>query len=294
MKKLTFLAVALIVIASSCKKDEKSPTPGTPAVTASLTSFETQLLGKWNLKRTEDRGTYFLAGLGDSLNSYMNHYNYLNSMFEFTSTSAYSFTGSPQYLVNIGTDDLGPPYSRSWNGGSANTITINSVVNYFVVKYLTTDSLVLDFGGPIKRYCFNKSTVPPVQNNVETLLVGGWQLTSAIASWGDVTPTQPTFRSFYSTPGSGGYIWKDSVPSYVIPGTTITSPEQVCQGFYQVLFPNRTIPIYKGIGGCGTGAPTGANAYCKITNLTATSLTLEMMANPAVNSTTSITYTYTR
>lgn len=294
MKKLTFLAVALILIATSCKKDEKSPTPGTPAVTASLTTFETQLLGKWNLKRTEDRGTFFLPGLGDSLNSYMNHYNYLNSMIEFTSNSAYSFTGSPQYLVNIGLDDLSVPFSSSWNGGTGNTITIHSSVNYFEVKYLTTDSLVLDYSGGIKRYCFNKSTIPPVQNNVETLLVGGWQLTSAIASWGDVTPTQPTFRTFYSTYGSEGYIWKDSVPSYVIPGSTITIPEQVCQGFYQVLFPNRTIPIYKGAEGCGSGAPTGANSYCKITNLTATSLTLEMMANPSVNSTTSITYTYTR
>ena len=54
MKKLTFLAVALIVIATSCKKDEKSPTPGTPAVTASgMTATETALLGTWIWDKTE-------------------------------------------------------------------------------------------------------------------------------------------------------------------------------------------------------------------------------------------------
>ena len=53
MKKLTFLAVALIVIASSCKKDEKAPTPGTPAVTATMTATETALLGTWIWDKTE-------------------------------------------------------------------------------------------------------------------------------------------------------------------------------------------------------------------------------------------------
>lgn len=54
MKKLTFLAVALIVIATSCKKDEKAPTPGTPPVTASgMTATETALLGTWIWDKTE-------------------------------------------------------------------------------------------------------------------------------------------------------------------------------------------------------------------------------------------------
>ena len=295
MKKLTFLAVALIVIATSCKKDEKAPTPGTPAVTASLTTFETQLLGKWNLKRTETRyGTYY-AGLGDSLMSYVNHYNYLNSMFEFTSNSAYSYTGSPQYLVNTGSDDFGVPFSRSWNGGTGNTITINSSVNYYVVRYLTTDSLVIDFSAGLCRYYFNKSTTPPVQNNVEALLLGRWQLTSAIISGTNMTPTQPTFRTFYSNfvYGLEGYSLKDSVPSYVSSGYTY--PENVYALKYEVLFPERTIPIFYGLSGSiGSGAPIGAGGYCKITNLTATSLTLEGMSNPAVNSTTNRTYIYTR
>ena len=54
MKKLTFLAVALIVIVTGCKKDEKAPTPGTPAVTASgMTATETALLGTWIWDKTE-------------------------------------------------------------------------------------------------------------------------------------------------------------------------------------------------------------------------------------------------
>jgi hypothetical protein len=55
MKKLTFLAVALIVIATSCKK-EKSPTPTGPAVTtptAGMTATETALVGKWYWDKTE-------------------------------------------------------------------------------------------------------------------------------------------------------------------------------------------------------------------------------------------------
>jgi hypothetical protein len=54
MKKLPFFIICIVFIATSCKKEEKTPTPITPAPAAtSMTATETALVGIWHWDKME-------------------------------------------------------------------------------------------------------------------------------------------------------------------------------------------------------------------------------------------------
>ena len=274
MKKLTFLAVALIVIATSCKKDEKSPTPGTPGVTASgMTAWETSLVGQWKLKRTELRSNAFIFGYFDSTMFYTNHYNYNSSQLEL-GTTTWGATGvSPYYSGIMGLNDSDFPGAIPWSGGIG-TINISGAP-YFKVHYLTPDSMVLDLFGGQQRLFYNKLTAAPTLNAIESQLIGTWTLVSFDGS----APTNPHFKTFYNMwYCDDGYLSRDSIDNGTSSSVFIKS--------WEVLFPSRTTPIFHEALGGGLG-------YAKITNLTATSLTLEQIY-PSISSATISTYIYSR
>ena len=271
MKKLCIIALGFLQLIAACKKDKSSTPSGTPVTASGMTAWETSLVGQWKLKRTEVRSNSYLPGLGDSTFTYTNHYNYLYSQLELGTTPV---AGTSQYAGVMGMDDVGTASAITWCGGSANTITIGSNLDFFIVHYLSTDSLVLDAIGGIGRYFYNKTTTPPSLNVVENQLPGGmWQLLTINGS----APGFPTYRTFFSNWYSDdGYFLKDSVATG---GSGL-----VTAGEWEVLFPTRAIPILK----------TGSGSWYKITNLTSTALTLEQLANPTVNSSSGIIYVYSR
>ncbi len=272
MKKITLIAYVLIIIGSSCKKD-KSPNPtGSTVTSGSLTPWENSLVGQWKLKRSEIRSNAFSPGLGDSTFQYTNHYNYINSQLNLTASPDMVYNGTQYYHATFGYQDNTPPESNwAWAGGAGSSIDIPGTPNIFSIIYLSTDSLVLDYVNGGQRLFFNKTTTPPVLNNIESKLVGG--------IWTQVThngsaPLSPTFKMFFNNwYSTDGYLGKDS--------TTFAVPFS-----WQVLFPNRAIPIFY------TNSSSNG-PYYKITTLTANSLTLEYI-NPGSYSTTLWTDVYSR
>lgn len=270
MKKLSLVFLSLIIISTGCKKKEKSLTP-TPTPQSTMTPWETSLVGQWKLKRTELRMSLYQPGLGDSTWCYSNHYNYSNSKLELKST-LYTNSGSTQMYDGIfGMQDGGPTFNIGWYG--ANNTIFTDVSGNFTVHYLSfaPDSLVVDYSGNT-RYFFNKSNALPVLNNIESQLIGG---TWTLVSQNGVSPSTPTYKMFFNNwYNSNGYYCKDST---YYNGTGSASPS-----YWEVLFPNRAIPILS------------SGYYYKITNLTANGLILEVMGNPQVNSNTTTTYIYSR
>jgi hypothetical protein len=274
MKQLSIIAFGLILILSSCKKDKSSTPSGTPVTASGMTALETSLVGQWKLKRTESRDNFYWPGYYDSTIFYTNHYNFLNSQLEFKSTLSYvAASGAQMYQGVFGVDDGSPAGGLDWCGLSGNTISINGATAYFVIQYLTPDSMVLDIYGGTCRLFYNKTNTQPVFNNVESQLSGGtWQLISA----NGVPPGYPTYRTFLPTWFNDyGYFTKDSI--YYTP-TLYT----VGSGTWEVLFPSRSIPIL-----------FSDNGYYKITNLTSTSLQLEFFS-PFSSSSTIETDIYAR
>jgi hypothetical protein len=269
MKQTAVLIILLVLISTGCKKEDKASTP-TPAPTpASMTAWETSLVGQWKLKRTETRTNAWLPGLGDSTFTYKNHYNYLYSQLELGTTASGS-----QYSGIMGTEDTNPADAITWCGGAGNTITIGSSTNFFTVHYLTTDSLVLDFSNGTGRYFYSKLSTPPALNAVESQMIGG---TWSLVTFNGSAPANPTFKTFFGNWYTDqGYFCKDSVDD--------GNPFSETTDDWEVLFPSRAVPIFH----------STSTSWAKITNLTATSLTIEVMANPAVNSSTIYTYVYSR
>ena len=248
MKNITLIAFVLIIIGTSCKKD-KSPNPtGSSATSGSLTPWENSLVGQWKLKREEQRtNAYASYGITDSTIWYINHYNYLNSQLDLTSTLS---NNGQDFLCTIGTVDGNSPSQGVWRGGDHNSITFAGAQYYFMVQYLTADSLVLDFDGGQVRLFYNKSTSFPTLKSIETLLTG--------QPWNGVEITGTvTFNTNWQTLGSPGY--------------NCTTTGAVTSNFsnkWEVICENTPTPVLQ----WGT--------YYKINNLTANSLTLyNLLAN---------------
>lgn len=275
MKKLTILLVCLIIFSAGCDTPTPTPTPPPPTPASSMTVWETSLVGLWNLKRTEYRAGVYLAGLGDSTSIYENHYNYNYALLDLQ-TTPYTTQQGIQAYDGVWGQGIGSNMNIHWYGSSNSTISLEGSPNYFTVKYLTSDSMVLDISGGSTRFFYKKSTTQPVQNNIESQLTGGtWTLVSLNGS----TPTYPIYKTFFNNwyaYTTKGYYVKDS--SYNN-GSGSTSP-----GTFEVLFPSRPIPILY----------STALGYCKITNLTSTSLTLGQIASPTQNDNVSATYIYSR
>lgn len=272
MKKITLIAVALIIIGTSCKKD-KSPNPtGSPVTSGSLTPWENSLAGQWLLKRVEVRGNLFYQGLNDSTEWYTNHYNLINSQLNLTSTPSCILNGIQYYSATFGNDDsYAPGNNYIWAGGTNNTFALGVNV-YMKVIYLSTDSLVVDWMGTQERYFFNKTIIAPSLNNIESQLIGGiWTHSAQTGLIHSYIPYKMFNSNWYD---SEGYYGKDS-----------TSALAVNVDQWEVLFSNRQIPILR---------IHNTGGYYKITNLTPNSLTIEHMNNPQVNSTTDYTDTYSR
>jgi hypothetical protein len=283
MKQILNITVFTLVIMIITRCNQNSPAPSNGGNTnntnnTNMTPFENSLVGSWKLKRSEQRHSIYNLGLGDSTYSYINHYNYFNSILELKSTS---YTGLPGYYEGTwGTDDYTMPQIIPWKGGPNNSIILPSQI-YKVIKYLSTDSMVIDWlltGGSSIRYFYNKNNIPPIQNNIESQLIGNtWQLISQNGG----TPQQQTFKQFFSNWSSDdGYYSKDSIntsPSGSTPNW-MTGPSS-----WQVLYPNRTVPILK---------MDGAGFY-KITNLTSNSLRIEQIA-PTLNAQSTSTLIYSR
>lgn len=275
MRNLALLSFCLILISTGCQQ-EPTPTPSpNPTPASSMTAWETSLVGLWNLKRTESRLGLYLPGLGDSTISYENHYNYIYALLDLQSTSYISQQGVQMYdgVWGVGT---GANNNIHWYGGSNNTISLEGSPNYWTVKYLTSDSMILDISGGSIRYFYKKSTTQPVQNNIESQLTGGtWTLVSSNGTPSSYPTYKTFFNNWYSYTTKGYYV-KDST---YYNGSGSTSP-----GTFLVLFPSRPIPILY----------SSELSYCKITNLTATALTLEQMLSPSQNANVSTTYIYSR
>ena len=271
MKQILLISLSICLIGTSCKKDKAGNPSPNPTPSGNMTAFETSLVGSWKLKKTIFRDYDVYPGFGDSTAGYENHYNYLNSMLELTSTP----NGNQQYNGYMGTVDNQAPNNISWSGGSNNTITLGSDINYFIVKHLTPDSLVLEFNGYDTYFCYNKNTIPPSLNDVEKKLIGGkWKLDS----YHGIPPSNPTYITFTSIWGTGTYMVKDSVVGggvWVVDG-------------WQVLFPERASPIF--VGYFGNSLSGGA----KIRTLTANSLILDEFDDPSVNNNTTYSIVYSR
>jgi hypothetical protein len=269
LKSITIIVVVIIV--ASCNQNSPAPSPATPSSptspTSNMSAFETSLVGSWKLKRSENRSTSY-PGLGDSIINYTNHYNYTNSLLELTSNS--SVTG--YYDGIFGISDLTPSNVINWKGSSNNNILTLNGYN-FNVKYLSTDSLVMDYGGV--RYYYNKNTLTPKLNNVEMQLLGNpWQLISQ----NGVSPSFTTFMTFKNYWSNICYHRIDSV--FFNP----SQPATLGGGYWEVLYPNRSIPILFG---------TGGTSYAKIITLTANSLRIEGF-NENISSASTSTLIYSR
>jgi len=274
MKQFLNIMVFTLVIMITTRCNQNSPAPSNGGSsngtnnTTTMTPLETSLVGSWKLKRTESRSSTYISGLGDSTISYINHYNYYNSILELKTTAG-NIAG--YYEGAFSANDAMPASQISWKEGPNNSITMNYSQSFFVIKYLSTDSMVLEYGGGI-RYFYNKNTITPKMNNVELQLLGNpWQLISE----NGVTPWPSKYIIFKNNWVSGGYNSTDSL--VVAGGASIQFP-------WEVLYPNRTIPIlYR-----------GAQQYSKIISLTPNNLRLELIVNPAVNSVSSQTLIYSR
>lgn len=266
-KPITIAIVLLTIV--SC--NQNSPAPSNTGNTnnnnnTNLTPLETSLVGSWKLKRTEYRSSTFVYGLGDSTWYYTNHYNYYNSIIEFKATPSNIL--QDYYSCVIGISDMIAPGIVSWKEGPNNSITIDGQQSYFRIKYLSPDSMVLD-GHYGTRYFFNKNTMIPKLNPIELQLSGNpWQL---ISENGQV-PLYPTYKHFKSTwYTDNGYLSTDSFVNFAV------SPAS-----WEVLYPNRTIPILY-----------NKQDYFKIISLTPNNLRLEGFY-PQMNSTSTSTLIYSR
>jgi hypothetical protein len=269
---LTTLSITLVImIATRCNQNSPAPSNGGSSNgtnnTTTMTPLETSLVGSWKLKRTESRSAIYFSGFGDSTISYINHYNYYNSILELKSTPS-SLAG--YYEGVFGSNDVGGASQIYWKGGPNNSITANQSQSFFVIKYLSTDSLILDMGG-LTRLFYNKNTITPKMNNIELQLLGNpWQLISQ----NGVTAPYPTYLIFKNNWVTGGYNSADSV---------VLGVGSVQQQPWEVLYPNRTVPIlFRG------------SLYRKIISITPNSLRLELIGNPTVNSVSSQTLIYSR
>lgn len=269
LKTLTIILVVIIV--ASCNQNSPAPSPATPSSptspTSNMSAFETSLVGSWKLKRSETRSTTGLPGLGDTVAWYTNHYNYSTSMFELTSNSS---ANSGYYDGIFGIMDNGNTYPIFWKGSPNNAIT--TLQGYgFTVKYISTDSLVLDYGG--YRYYYNKNTITPKMNSKELQLLGNpWQLISQ----NGLTPTYPTFKIFKNN-------WSNSLGYFSLDSTVTTTGPTLSASTWEVLYPNRAVPILFG----------ATMTYCKIISLTPNSLRIEGF-NPTISSASTSTLIYSR
>jgi hypothetical protein len=281
---LTTLSITLVImIATRCNQNSPAPSNGGSSNgtnnTTTMTPLETSLVGSWKLKRTEQRLYIYNLGLGDSTCSYTNHYNYFNSILELKSNSIAGLLG--YYEGSFGVNDYTFPEIIYWKGGPSNSIVTAGSQLYFNIKHLSTDSLVIDLlasGVNSIRYFYNKNNIPPIQNNIEVQLIGSpWQLTSQNGG----TAPQQSFKQFFSNWYSDdGYYSEDSFnisPSGFTPNW-ITGPSN-----WQVLYPNRSVPILK----------MNESEYYKITNLTANSLRIEQIL-PTLNAQSTSTLIYSR
>ena len=283
MKTFILLAAtSLVLLISSC--NQNSPAPSNSGSTnntnnTNMTPLENSLVGSWKLKRTEYRSSTFSLGLGDSTFQYINHYNYYNSILEFTSTPS-SMAG--QYYSGVwGFKDNTPPQQNiAWKEGPNNSITIGSSQSFFIIKYLSTDSMILDFGGgtTITRFFFNKNTVTPKMNQIEQQLIGNpWQLISQNGQ----APSYPIYKNFKSTWfNDNGYLLIDS---FLFPPPNVTT---VGPNPWEVLYPNRAIPILY-------FDNTTSGGFYKIITLTPNNLRIEGI-NPSSSSISTSTLIYSR
>lgn len=229
---LLFFLLMLSLLFIGCKKEDKTSTSNTSQVTP----YEQLLVGKWNLKRLEFRGSLPYIAYQDSIYDYFNKYNYSTSMFNFTSTPKDIVSGVQNFNLIWGTNDGGEVIQSNWH---ADTNVIYIEGDLFMIKYLSNDSMMLEKGnGSGTRYYLSKNTLLPVLNNIELQLLGRWQ------------SSPNSFIIFKNIWNNQGYQAIDSVNSNV----DIYS--------WEILCPEKPVPIM-----------FYSATYFKITNLTANSFT---------------------
>lgn len=266
MKNIFFLLFLPFVFIGCNPNDDNTP-PGN----TNLNSTEQQLVGQWKLKRTEGWSSGTFPGLGDSITRYINHYNYTNSQLDLSdSPSGYE----NQYIAPYsgGDDDSGPYLNERWY--------FDENLNYlylggdpYIIKYLSSDSLVIMNVDNNGRAYYNKNTITPSINSIEAQLIGTWRLTSVDGTVYPYPSYQEFYYKFYSNWYSDkGYYKVDSLVNY-------TWPLQLNP--FVVLYPERQIPILATKMG---GSMFSSYYYYKIISLDSNTLILESFLNPTINS----------
>lgn len=280
MKSILRVSVAIPIIALifslGCSNDNSNDPPITP----SMNALEQSLLGKWNLKKTVYRLSSFYSMFQDSSGNYINHYDFNNNMLELTSTPTTSTGSVKYYLMRFGSDIHSmamPVKNYDWNA-SNNSIYTNSSPFTFVVKLVTADSLIVDWSYLSCRMYFSKNTLTPIMNNTEVKFIGTWKKQGSTGGLDDYRIYKSNFICSHS-------------PSYLLNGfaandsTTIGGAPYI-QSVYQweVLFPERVNPILF------SSYSTTSDMYYKITNITATSYTVQPINSTGANTGSPMTY----
>ncbi len=217
-----------------------------------MNSTEQLLVGQWKLKRSEWRPGYNYMTLGDSLECFNRYFNYSNARLDLSSTS-----DGLEYVIDYyGWNDFSSPdVGDSWYvDENINSIFIRH--DAYIIKYLSTDSLILEYNGG-DRFFYSKNSIQPTLTNIETLLLGTWLWTNNPLS---SVQQYFNFTDFRDVSTSGSCLTYYATDSVTYSGGYSSDSFE-----YKVLFPERPVPILNYL----LGGP------CKITNLTANSLTLE-------------------